>query len=104
MNSAISHPMAHMGPAHCHFDALIGYKLKLIFAPVCTDDLPHSMLSLVDRRCATSRRQAQPEIIAAGWLASWTEARRHRANQRMLERAVRKQGISWLVDEPFDTD
>lgn len=98
------------------FELLIGEKLRTSWDSITREQLPGAMLSAID---ALFEPPVSSATIGRNFVATtfgWTgrlggellsairvpiQRRRQRAQQRMLERAIRKQGIAWLASADY---
>ena len=100
------------GQQHFGFEQFIGEKLKTGWDAIAREKLPPNMLEAIDALFEPPVNSAVvgKSISSArnGWAHHlWWEffstfhaskrRRKQRANQRMMERAIRKQGVAWLA-------
>ena len=116
MSASATWPMSSRGGSNGEIERYIGAALEAIWAPVLQEPVPEYLLSAVpvefggsfrkDSKAANWQRmgfrfaRTVLDMVAPGAMES-LEHRRVEHQRRIVERAIRKQGVAWMVtDDP----
>ena len=115
MSSAVCDwPMTGVHCSESALEELIGARLQAIWATILLEPLPTTLwtaIALLGGRSGDAVEALKPRLqgqaqsrlrcFGLGCVADWLERRGQLSQQKMNQRAIRKQGNAWLVvDDP----
>lgn len=78
---------------------LIGDGLKSLWSSIAAEPLPASLEREI-ARCSPGQARALSSCLPQWWIDR-LRMREWRAQEKLMERAVRKQGVAWLCDDEY---
>lgn len=108
-----------MTGVHCNessaLEQLIGVRLQAVWATILVEPLPSTLWTAIallgersDDAAEPLKLRLQVQAQSRSWccglgrMADWREHRERLSQRKMIQRAIRKQGNAWLVDEDPD--